>query len=151
MTKNQRKGMTRNQSKAEAFLKKIREGERILKTKRNELDALQYKASRSGAIRYDNDHVQTTPQNYLEMAIDDIIEIKKQIDEIETETEEIKSKAYSIVRTLKVTDHRTVIDWFYLNGLSMAQTADKMNMSERTAYYLKDDALEAFGIAMRKK
>lgn len=143
--------MTRNQSKAEAFLKRIRTGERTLKTKRDELEALEYKASGSGAIRYDKDHVQTSPQNYLEMAMEDIIELEKQIKKIEDETEEVKAEAYATVRKLKKPEHRTVIEWFYLNGMSMVQTAERMNMSERTAYYLKDDALEAFGIAMRKK
>ena len=45
-------------------------------------------------------------------------------------------------------EQRALIEWFYLNGISMGETADKMNMSERTAYYLRDDALEVFGKIM---
>lgn len=143
--------MTKNQSRAESFLKKIQEGEEILKSKQNELNALRYKASGQGAIRYDKDHVQSTPQNYLELMVDDIFKIEKQIEELKDETEKLKSKAYSIIRTFKEPDHRTLITWYYINGLTMSQTADRMNLSDRKVYYMKNDALEAFGKAMQKK
>ena len=120
-----RVGKGQNRNKAEAYLKKIRDSDRALKSKRDELDALRYKASGAGAIRYDKDHVQTSPQDYLSMAMDDIIKIEKQIAEKEI-----------------------VIEWYYLNGLSMIATADKMCIAERTAYYLRDDALETFGKMM---
>ena len=74
-----KKGQNRN--KAELYLRKIRDNDRALKSKRDELDALRYKASGAGAIRYDKDHVQTSPQDYLSMAMDDIIKIEKQIEE----------------------------------------------------------------------
>ena len=130
--------MTENQNKAEAYLKQIRDVERTMKNKRDELEALRYKASGATAIRYDKDKVQTSPQDYLSMAIMDIIEIEKQIEE----------DSASIVRQMKSADQRALIEWFYLNGISMTETADRMNMSERTAYYLRDDALESFGKIM---
>lgn len=137
-----------NRNKAEAYLRKIRDNDRTLKSKRDELDALRYKASGAGAIRYDKDHVQTSPQDYLTMAMDDIIKIEKQIEEKEAVLEELKGEAYSIVRRIPQTDHRVIIEWYYLNGLSMIATADKMSIAERTAYYLRDDALETFGKMM---
>lgn len=139
-----------SRNKAEAYLRKIRDNDRALKSKRDELDALRYKASGSGAIRYDKDHVQTSPQDFLSMAMDDIIKIEKQIEEKEAMLEEMKGKAYMIVRLIPQTDHRTIIEWYYLNGLSMIATADKMSIAERTAYYLRDDALDSFGKAMGK-
>ena len=137
--------MTDNQNKAELYLRNIRDVERALKNKRGELEALRYKASGAGAIRYDKDRVQTSPQDYITMAIADIIEIEKQIEEDEASIEDMKGQAYAIVRHIPLPEHRTIIEWFYLNGLSMIETAERMNMSERTAYYLKDDALDAFG------
>ncbi len=140
--------MTDNQMRAESYLKCIRDVERNLKVKRNELDALRYKASGAGAIRYDKDKVQTSPSDYMAMAIADVIELEKQIEEDETSIEEMKGKAYTVVRRIEQPEHRTMIEWFYLNGISMAETALRMSMSERTAYYLKDDALESFGKIM---
>ena len=140
--------MTDNQNKAENYLKAIREVEKSLKSKRDELEALRYKASGAGAIRYDRDHVQTSPQDYLAMAMADIIEIDKQIKEDELSIEDMKGQAYSIVRRMTKADCRTLIEWFYLNGVSMIDVAEKMHLSERSAYYLKDDALEEFGSIM---
>lgn len=142
-----KKGQNRN--KAELYLRKIRDNDRALKSKRDELDALRYKASGTGAIRYDKDHVQTSPQDYLSMAMDDIIKIEKQIEEKEAILEELKGKAYTMVRQIPQTDHRIIIEWYYLNGLSMIATADKMSIAERTAYYLRDDALDSFGKVMK--
>ncbi|MBP5414303.1 MAG: hypothetical protein ILN61_03540 [Lachnospiraceae bacterium] len=143
-----KKGQNRN--KAETYLRKIRDNDRALKSKRDELDALRYKASGAGAIRYDKDHVQTSPQDYLSLAMDDIIRIEKQIEEKEAILEELKGKAYTVVRQIPQTDHRIIIEWYYLNGLSMIATADKMSIAERTAYYLRDDALDSFGKVMGK-
>lgn len=140
--------MTANQSKAENYLRQIRDVERNIKVKRDELEALRYKASGAGAIRYDKDKVQTSPNDYLTMAIADILELEKQLEEDEASIEDIKASAYTIVRRIKTPEHRTVIEWFYLNGISMIETANKMNMSERATYYLKEDALESFGEIM---
>lgn len=140
--------MTDNQNKAESYLKRIRDVERNLISKRDELEALRYRASGAGAIRYDKDKVQTSPSDYLTMAIADIVEIEKQIEEDEASIEDMKGQAYAIVRQIELPEHRVVIEWFYLNGISMIETAERMNMSERAAYYLKEDALESFGKIM---
>ena len=140
----------RNRDRAETYLKKIRENGRTLKSQRDELDALRYKASGAGAIRYDKDHVQTSPQDFLSMAMDDIIRIEKEIEQRETVAEELKGEAYAMIRMIKQSDQRIVLEWYYLNGLSMVDTANRMNIAERTAYYLREDALESFGGFMKK-
>ena len=115
--------MTENQIKAEKYLRKIQTVERILNNKRDELEALRYKASGAGAIRYDKEQVQTSPQDYLAMAMADIIEIEKQIEEDEASIEDMKGQAYAIVRRIELPEHRTLIEWFYLNGISMNETS----------------------------
>ena len=131
--------------KAVEFLGVIRNRERDLHNMRLELEALEYKASGAGAIRYDKDHVQTSPSDYLAMAMDDIVKLQKKIDDGEAKIEERKGQAYALVRQMNQADHRTFIEWYYLNGLSMIETATRMNIAERTSYYLRDDALESFG------
>ncbi len=125
-------------------LELIRDAEKNINNKRLELEALRYKASGAGAIRYDKEHVQTSPQDYMTMAIADLMELEKQITEAEAEIEEMKGDAYTIVRKMDKPEQRAVIEWYYLNGLSMIDTAARLNLSERAAYYLKEDALEAF-------
>ena len=137
--------MTNNQQKASSYLMSIRDIEKKLHNKRLELEALRYKASGAGAIRYDKDRVQTSPDDYLAKAMVDIIEIEKQIEKDEASIEKKKGKAYGMVRLMAVSEQRILIEWYYLNGLSMQETALKMSIAERTTYYLRDDALEEFG------
>ena len=125
-------------------LEQIRDAEKSINAKKLELEALQYKASGAGGIRYDKDRVQTSPQDYMTMAIADVIEIEKQIKEEQDEIEQMRGAAYAIVRRMEKPDHRAVIEWYYLNGLSMTDTAYRMSISERTAYYLREDALVSF-------
>lgn len=140
--------MTDNQAKASSYLSSIRNIEKRLNNKRLELDALRYKASGAGAIRYDKDRVQTTPEDFIVKAMNDIIRIEKQIEKEEREAEKKKGKAYSIVRKMDQAEQRIIIEWYYFNGLSMIDAATRMNIAERTAYYLRDDALEGFGKLM---
>lgn len=141
----QTKEQTENQDKAERYLSRINLVEREIRGKRLELEALRYKASGAGAIRYDRDRIQTSPQDYMTMAIEDVLELEKQIKEDEESIEDIKGEAYRIVRQMQDRDNRALIEWFYLNGLSMTETAEFMKMSERNAYYIQDKALEEFG------
>lgn len=140
--------MTDNQARASSYLSSIRNIEKRLNNKRLELDALRYKASGAGAIRYDKDRVQTTPEDFIVKAMNDIIRIEKQIEKEEREAEKKKDKAYSIVRKMDQAEQRIIIEWYYFNGLSMIDAATRMNIAERTAYYLRDDALEGFGKLM---
>lgn len=141
MTKNQ----TENQDKAERYLSRIQRVETVIRGKRLELEALRYKASGAGAIRYDKDRVQTSPQDYMTMAIEDVLELEKQIKEDEESIEDLKGEAYSIVRRMDNRDNRAFIEWFYLNGLSMTETAEFMHVSERNGYYIQEKSLEEFG------
>lgn len=142
--------MTSNQKNAEAYLLRIRESEGKIQNKRLELEALYYKAGGCTAIRYDKDSVQTSPQNYMEMVMEDIEELKQEIEEDEAQTEETRGNAYSLVRMMEKPEQRAMIEWFYLNCVSMQHVSRKMNMTERNAYYLREDALESFGSLMGK-
>lgn len=142
--------MTDNQNNAASCLLLIRNIEKKLHSKRLELEALQYRASGAGAIRYDKDHVQTSPDDYLAMAMNDIIKLEQQIEKGEADVEKRKGKAYAIVRQMEKVEQRALIEWYYLNGLSMIETSERMSISERTAYYLRDDALESYGRLLKK-
>lgn len=137
--------MNEVQKNADNYLSNIRTIQQLIRSKELELEALRYKAGGSVAIRYDKDKVQTSSMNYTEMAIIDIIELEQEIEEDKASIETVKGTAYAYVRRMIIPEQRAVIEWFYLNGLSMQDTADKMYMSERNAYYLRDDALQSFG------
>lgn len=139
---------TQNQLDAIEFLNQIRVVEKTIRDKWLEIEALEYKASGAGAIRYDKDKVQTSPQNYMEMACVDAVQLREEVEEDETGIEELKGRAYAIVRKMTEPDQRALIEWYYLNGLDMVATAEKLHMSERNTYSLRDMALESFGIEL---
>lgn len=140
--------MTEHQKAAEQYLTKIREVERNIRYKEYELDALRYKASGCSGIAYDKDKVMTSHQNYFEMALADIADKEQEIEEDKASIESLMGDAYAIVRIMEKPEHRALIEWFYLNGLPMYEVAKRIDMSERNAYNLKDEALESFGILL---
>ena len=123
------------------YLEKIRESEKSIHQKKMELEALRYKATNAEAVQYDKDRVQSSPDDYLSLAIADIIEIEKQIREDEEQLEAHKGQVYSLVKQIQEPEHRTFIEWYYLNGLTMMEASEKMNISLRSAYYLRDEAV----------
>lgn len=137
--------MTYNQTYAKDYLDNIRSAEIHIKAKESELEALRWKASGVDAIRYDKDKVNTSPQNYMEMAIIDCIDREQEIEEDKAVLEDLKGNAYSFVRKMEDPEHRAVIEWYYLNGLSAEESCHRLAMAERTFYYKRDDALEVFG------
>lgn len=139
---------TQNQLDAIEFLNQIRGVEKIIHDKWLEIEALEYKASGAGAIRYDKDRVQTSAINYMEMACVDAVQLREEVEEDEAGIEELKGRAYAIVRRMTEPDQRAMIEWYYLNGLDMTTTADKLHMSERNAYSLRNMSLESFGITL---
>lgn len=138
--------MTENQKAAKEYLTRIRDVEKNIRYKEYELDALRYKAGGLTAIQYDKERVMTSPNNYTEMAIADIIDREQEIEEDKASIENLMGDAYEIVRKIERPEHRAIIEWFYLNGLPMYEVAKRIDMSERNAYNLHDDALESFGI-----
>lgn len=140
--------MTDSQRKADDYLNRIRKIETSIKEKNLELEALRYKASGAGAIDYSKDRVQTSPKNYMEMAMCDIVEILARIEEDKASIEEIKANAYSIIRRIDDISQRTILEWFYINGVDMGEISLKMFLSERATYYLKEDALSSFSALM---
>ena len=140
--------MTANQEKASLYLNELKRAEEAIQKKEIELDALRYRASGSGAIRYDKDKVQNSPESYMELAMDEIVKLSLKIDKDKDVLDKKLGRAYKLVKKLEDRDHRTLIIWFYLNGATMKITAERMAVSERKAYYIQETALEEFGKAL---
>lgn len=134
---------------AEWELGKIDNVRKRIQSKKLELEALRYKASGAGAIQYDKEKVQSSASgDLIAIVVEDIIRIENEIEEEEIELEKMKKKAYEVTKRIETIDHRTFIEWIYLNNATMRSAAKKMFMSERSIYDLKKDALNSFGIAL---
>lgn len=143
--------MTDNQTKAKEYLERIQKADETIIKMSREKEALEWKAAGLSGIQYDKDKIQASPQSYMETAIIDAAELGKQIDEAKLKIDREKGIAYSIIKTLENEDHKTILEWFYLNGLPMYAVAEHMMIAERTAYYWHEDALETFGNALKER
>lgn len=141
--------MTENQNRAIKHLSVIKEINEANKSLQLEIEALRYQAEGVGAIRYDKDTVQTSPQNYMEIALIDAAQKVLELEESLAQIDEMKTEAYHIVKLMGNEDERTFIINHYLNCISIQDLIILMAMSERKLYYLKDDALETYGCVMK--
>lgn len=137
--------MTDIQKEAENYLLAIRHKGRAVKSLQQEKEALELSASGMSAIRYDKDKVQSSPINRLEIFMTDIIQKSEEIEELLAELDELKTNAYYLIRQIDNTDARTLLELYYICNVHMIEIIERLHVSERTAYYIKEEALERFG------
>lgn len=138
------KQMTEGQRRADNFLRIIRDEEKIIGSMEQQAEYLRYKATGGGAIRYDKDHVQTTPEDILSSALAQAVDLEK---EIEKQMKEIKLRRNFTIETLKAwTDVRAafILASFYIDSESLMSISRKINRSARQTNRLKNKALEMF-------
>lgn len=137
--------MTRNQEEGLKHLDIIKVLISKIRSQKMEIEALKYQAQGDGAIRYDKERVQTSPQNYMEIAMADAIDIEYEIEEEEAQLDSLKTEAYSLIRKMDIEDERTFIINYYINDIHMNDLINTMHRSERALYYLRENALEHYG------
>lgn len=138
--------MTDNQRRAEQYLGTIRNKVQEYKLMRNEIDALEYAASGMGAIRYDKEHVDgSSGKDRLVEFVSDALEKRAIAEALLYEIDDLKMNCYRTIKRIKNTDERIVLEWYYINARPMQEIMRKISVSQRKAYYIKDDALEHFG------
>lgn len=140
--------MTEGQKRADDFLKIIKDENRTLSEMITKVEYLRYKAAGGGAIRYDKDHVQTTPEDILSKSMAEAVDLEQKIRDKKNEIEERRIRTNMIIHSWDDTDgmlSALVIMIYYMNNGSIKDVASKLEKSERQAYRMKLDALERFG------
>lgn len=97
-----------------------------------------------GAIRYDTDHVQTTPR-------DKMAELYARIDELEREleAERIKKRDAIIeidraIHKLPETKEKTVLAEYYIGRMTIPKIAEGIGVSVRHCHRLKQNGFKMF-------
>lgn len=138
--------MTEEQRKASNYLLGIRDKVRVIQSTAQEIEALEYAASGTGAIRYDKEHVDGgSGEDRLVIFVSDALEKRADLERLLTEIEELKVKCYQQIKLIPSTDERVFLEWYYINAVPMLDVINKLCVSERKAYYVRDDALQHFG------
>lgn len=138
--------MTENQKAASRYLSSVRAKVKDYNATLLEIEALEYAASGMGAIRYDKEHVDgSSGKDRLIEFVSDALEKRAEAEELVTELDELKMNCYHIIKKIEDVDERLILEWYYINANPMLEVIRKICMSERKAYYIKENALEHFG------
>ena len=106
--------MARKISPAKELLRKVREEQKeysVLVTKREQLLLSFYPQ----AIRYDKDHVQTTPEDVLPDRIADLCKLDDIIVAHIAEMDSRRVRAMSLVNKLEKSNHRLILTLYYFS------------------------------------
>lgn len=129
--------------KADRYLSKIRNADKELTDILNQINYLRYKASGATGIRYDKDHVQTSPSDMVCETLAEAVDLERKLSDRHRELLQMRQQAEEITQLLS-DNERYLIRYYYLDRISMTETADRLHMSSRNAYRVKASALIEF-------
>lgn len=129
--------------KADRFLMQIRNTDKELTDILNQINYLRYKASGATGIRYDKDHVQTSPSDMVCEALTEAVDLERKLSDRNRELLQMRQQAEDITQLLS-DNECYLIRCYYLDRISMTETADRLHMSSRNAYRVKASALIEF-------
>lgn len=135
--------MTDNQKKADRYLLQIRNAGKEIRELLDNIDFLRYKASGAGAIRYDKDHVQTSPEDMVCEAIAEAIDLEQKLSRRIKRLQDMREHAEQVIEFWNNNNAR-FIEIYYLNHGSMSDVSSRIGCSSRHAYRIRDNALEEF-------
>lgn len=140
--------MTKNQGRAEKYLMQIKKADKEITEMILKISFLRYKASGMGAIRYDKDSVQTSPQDMMCEAITEVVCLEEKMTSRHRELMNARRRTEEIIQ-LWGDNQAKFIDIYYLNDGKMSDVAEQIKCSDRTAYRIKLEALERFSKQMQ--
>lgn len=129
--------------KADRYLSKIRNADKELTDILNQINYLRYKASGATGIRYDKDHVQTSPSDMVCETLAEAVDLERKLSDRHRKLLQMRQQAEEITQLLS-DNERYLIRYYYLDRISMTETADRLHMSSRNAYRVKASALIEF-------
>lgn len=135
--------MNEKQRRADKYLSQLRNASKELTELILRIDYLRYKASGTGAIRYDKDRVMTSPED---MVCESIAEAVYLEDRLSARNEELKAMREHTEQVIGLwsDNNARFIDIYYLNHGSMTEAADRIGCTSRNVYNIKFKALEEF-------
>lgn len=136
--------MTENQQKADHYLMQIRNADKEMRQIFEQIQFLRYKASGMGAIRYDKDHVQTSPEDMVCECIAQAVQLENKLFARNRRLHDSLTRTNEILQLWNDNNNARLITIYYLNHGSMGDVAEQIGCSSRNAYFIKLKALEEF-------
>lgn len=136
--------MTANQQKADHYLMQIRNADKEMRQIFEQIQFLRYKASGMGAIRYDKDHVQTSPEDMVCECIAQAVQLENILFAWNRKLHDSLTHTNEILQLWNDNNNARLITIYYLNHGSMGDVTEQIGCSSRNAYFIKLKALEEF-------
>ena len=136
--------MTENQQKADHYLMQIRNADKEMRQIFEQIQFLRYKASGMGAIRYDKDHIQTSPEDMVCECIAQAVQLENILFARNRRLHDSLTHTNEILQLWNDNNNARLITIYYLNHGSMGDVAEQIGCSSRNAYFIKLKALEEF-------
>ena len=105
-----------------------------LKAKHDELESCLL----PGAIRYDKDKVQTSPDDPMSKIMAEIDDLEKEMRQVQIAKSKRIDEIYSDIRSVAHEEERTALTMRFINRISVSEIADKMGYSEKRIYQFMD-------------
>ena len=90
-----------------------------------------------GAIRYDGDRVQTSPDDKMSKIAAEVVDLEAEIRATKIQKAEQIRKIEAAISTLEDEDEQMVLLAFYGRRIPMARVAELIHQSPRSAYYIR--------------
>ena len=119
-----------------AFLQQIRRKEIEIRRKQLQHDELQ-SCLLPGAIRYDVDKVQSSPEDPMGKIFAELDDLERQIAELNAEKAKLIHVITEAIEQLDDDFEKTVLTEFYIGRRSMRDAARAIDYSSRRAYYFR--------------
>lgn len=122
---------------------KVRDNRRQVSALREKAEALRQSAM-GGAIRYDKDHVQTTPMNYQEQALVEAADMETLANRLIEEGDVLRLTLLGYINRLEDIEEQTILIRHYFNNVSLRdiECNSDNGMDHVTIWRRKEDALE---------
>lgn len=133
--------MTPNE--AYRFLGQVRGHENKIKRLKRTIEGLRSGLT-PGAIRYDKDRVQATPQNVMEELFAKIDEYERKLQEEYRLLAESLLKVEKAISRMPDTREKNVLIDFYLGRISIGDIADGMGITVRHCFRLRKNGIAIF-------
>lgn len=95
-----------------------------------------------GAIRYDRDKVQTSPDDIMGKILAEVNELEQRMEQLQVAKSKRIEEIDKIINSLKSDEERTVLTMRFINRIPVTEIAEAMGYAEPTIYKFMNQGSE---------
>lgn len=128
---------------AREYLSQVSELDALINAKLSEISRLRLSAESISAVKYDGEKVQTSENSSMRI-IDKIMDLERTINEEINTLIDLKVEVRDSINKVYHPRFITILIDKYINGFTLEQIAERMNVAPKTVYRWHGTALQLF-------